>query len=430
MDKQEFLGLMEKLDLGNKYSAYYTQAGGAFLNIAELPVLGPASSSSTSILERVYVAAFKVMLTKLADTIKEGLMPEDSKLSFLVLNGQAKSYCPQDLRPDLLFFEQNTKKLRFATAHILFEAKRQMDEEEAYSEHLGQVAQYAFTLKTAQPMRRYIPVFFLYGCQLNLLVFTNSRYFKTNIRSVLHDNADFKPVRTNLVSKSLQRLWFLSPLPPREFGHLVPTPGIPWELYINNTEISDTSSYARPAILTDESTATSRRLTNVKLIGKKVNIIGRCTFLFTATYNNMAVVFRMTWIRTNRLPEGAIYKILMDNGVPNIPTIYDSGVVVTDIGDYRLEYLIMEHCGTPIVEHILQMRTNNKPASKVAKFARDCVSTVTKMLAAALCAKVLHRDVSPGNIAVKGNRIFVINWGCAKFVDPPTPEQAADITLR
>ncbi|KAJ2756896.1 hypothetical protein GGI19_000484 [Coemansia pectinata] len=433
MDEQEFPDLMEKLGLGDKYSAYNTRADGAFLGVAEeLPVLVPASSSSTSILERVYVAGFKAMLAKLADAAKvaSALTPEYSKLSFLVLDGQAKSYCSQDLRPDLLFFNENADTLSFDTTHILFEAKRQMSKEEAYSEHLGQVAQYALALKTAQPMRRYIPVLFLYGCQLDLLVFTNSGYFKTGIGPVLHDNADFKPVRTNLVSKSLQRLWFLLSLPPRDFGHLLPTPGIPLGLYIDNTGIADTSSNARPAILTDESTATSRRLSNVKLIDKKVSITGRCTFLFTATYNNTAVVFKMTWIRTNRLPEGAVYKILTDNGVPNIPTIYDSGVLVTDIGGYRLEYLIMEHCGTPIVEHILQMRANNTSASEVAKFARDCVSTVTKTLAAALRAKVLHRDISPGNIAVKGNRIFVIDWGCAKFVDPPTPEQAADITLR
>ncbi|KAJ2062853.1 hypothetical protein GGI17_002138 [Coemansia sp. S146] len=433
MDEQEFPDLMERLGLGGRHSAYNTRADGAFLGLAEeLPVLVPASSSSTSILEKVYVAAFKAMLKKLADAAKVtlALVPEYSKLSFLVLDGQAKSYCSQDLRPDLLFFERNTKKLRFTTAHILLEAKRQMDEDEAYSEHLGQVAQYALALKTAQPMRRYIPILFLYGCQLDLLVFTNSGYFKTDIGPVLHDNADFKPVRTNLVSKSLQRLWFLLSLPPSDFGHLFPTPGVPLGLYIDNTGIADTSSYACPAILTDESTATSRRLTNVKLIDKKVNIIGRCTFLFTATHTNTAVVFKMMWIRTNHLPEGAVYKILMDNGVPNILTIYDSGVLVADIGGYCLEYLVMEHCGTPIVEHILQMRTNNTPAPEVAKFARDCVSTVTKTLAAALRAKVLHRDISPGNIAVKGNRIFVIDWGCAKFVDPPTPEQAADITLR
>ncbi|KAJ2060715.1 hypothetical protein GGH13_006738 [Coemansia sp. S155-1] len=320
--------------------------------------------------------------------------------------------------------------LSFDTAHILFEAKRQMSKEEAYSEHLGQVAQYALVLKTVQPMRRYIPVFFLYGCQLDLLVFTNSGYFKAGVGPVLYDDAMIKPMRARLVSKSLQQLWFLLSLPPQSFGYLPPTPGIPWELFISDAEVADPRSSTRTAVLTDKSTATSRRLTDLNLITKKVSIVGRCTFLFTATYDKKAVVFKMTWICTNRLPEGAVYTVLTDNGIPNILTIYDSGTLVTDIGGYRLEYLVMEHCGTPIVEHILQMRTNNRYTSDIAMLARDCIATVTKTLVAALGAKVLHRDISPGNIAVRGNRVFVIDWGCAKFVGPPTPEQATDITLR
>ncbi|KAJ2116597.1 hypothetical protein IW146_001401 [Coemansia sp. RSA 922] len=91
--------------------------------------------------------------------------------------------------------------LSFKTAHILFEAKCQMSKEEVYSENLGQVVQYALALKAVQLMCRYIPVLFLYGCQLNMLIFTHSGYYKTDIGPVLYDNANFKLTETYLVTE-------------------------------------------------------------------------------------------------------------------------------------------------------------------------------------------------------------------------------------
>ncbi|KAJ2075362.1 hypothetical protein GGH13_000658 [Coemansia sp. S155-1] len=76
-----------------------------------------------------------------------------------------------------------------------------MDKDEAYSDHLGRVAQYVLAPKTVQPMCQYIPVFFLYGCQLDLLVFAHSGYYKTDIGPVLYDNANFKLTETYFVTE-------------------------------------------------------------------------------------------------------------------------------------------------------------------------------------------------------------------------------------
>ncbi|KAJ2469881.1 hypothetical protein GGI03_000019 [Coemansia sp. RSA 2337] len=133
------------------------------------------------------------MLTKLADAVKVALESKYFESLYVTADGQANSFITtKDLRPDILFFK---------TAHILFKAESHMDEDKAYSDHLGQVAQYALAPKTVQPMHRYIPVFFLYGCQLDLLVLTNSGYYKTNIGPVLYDNADFRLTETRLVTE-------------------------------------------------------------------------------------------------------------------------------------------------------------------------------------------------------------------------------------
>ncbi|KAJ2818609.1 hypothetical protein FBU31_005813 [Coemansia sp. 'formosensis'] len=51
-------------------------------------------------------------------------------------------------------------------------------------------------------------------------------------------------------------------------------------------------------------------------------------------------------------------------------------------------------------------------------------------LVVAFRANVLHRDISAGNIAVKGGRVYVIDWGCAKLTDMPSHAQAGFMALR
>ncbi|KAJ2442905.1 hypothetical protein GGI03_008109, partial [Coemansia sp. RSA 2337] len=51
--------------------------------------------------------------------------------------------------------------------------------------------------------------------------------------------------------------------------------------------------------------------------------------------------------------------------------------------------------------------------------ARKCVESVMETLAQARHVSVLHRDLSPGNIAIKGGRTYVIDWGYAKLLFPP-----------
>ncbi|KAJ2861456.1 hypothetical protein GGH94_004893 [Coemansia aciculifera] len=86
-----------------------------------------------------------------------------------------------------------------------------------------------------------------------------------------------------------------------------------------------------------------------KPISRPVRITGRCSYLFNAEYCGEKAVLKLTWTCTDRLPEGAVYRVLEAHGVSNIPKIYKSGVIIKDFDGYRLEFLVMEHCGAPIV---------------------------------------------------------------------------------
>ncbi|KAJ2745378.1 hypothetical protein GGI20_002223 [Coemansia sp. BCRC 34301] len=116
-------------------------------------------------------------------------------------------------------------------------------------------------------------------------------------------------------------------------------------------------------------------------------------------------------MRTNRLSEGAVYEVLAtkDGGgnslVLGIPEIYSSGILIMDVDGYRLEFLLMEDCGEPIVSYFCKPRQSN---------------FVTQTLAEARHVSVLHRDISTRNIAIKGGRAYVIDWGYTKLLCPPS----------
>ncbi|KAJ2879012.1 hypothetical protein H4R27_005539 [Coemansia aciculifera] len=100
--------------------------------------------------------------------------------------------------------------------------------------------------------------------------------------------------------------------------------------------------------------------------------------------------------------------------------IYDSSILVTDIGGYHLDNLVMEHCGTPIVEHIQGMPKDVLSVPRVEKLVKDSIWNVVKTLTEALAANVLHRDILPGNIPIWNRTAYTNDWGCAKLLRPPT----------
>ncbi|KAJ2799869.1 hypothetical protein H4S07_005321, partial [Coemansia furcata] len=76
------------------------------------------------------------------------------------------------------------------------------------------------------------------------------------------------------------------------------------------------------------------------------------------------------------------------------------------------------------------IRKNEVSDSLVANWIKTCVEDVMLMLVVALCANILHCDKSAGSVTVKGARVYVIDWGCAKLTDRPSYAQAGYMALR
>ncbi|KAJ2463652.1 hypothetical protein GGI02_005191, partial [Coemansia sp. RSA 2322] len=116
----------------------------------------------------------------------------------------------------------------------------------------------------------------------------------------------------------------------------------------------------------------------------------------------------MSWTRVSRLPEGAVYEVLNarkptdtggEAGIQGIPTVFASGIIVDDFDGYRLEFLVIEHCGDSILDHFVSLRNKSQYVG-AAEQAENYIMQATSTPAQALKANVLHRDISTGNITI------------------------------
>ncbi|KAJ1944142.1 hypothetical protein GGF37_002332 [Kickxella alabastrina] len=69
----------------------------------------------------------------------------------------------------------------------------------------------------------------------------------------------------------------------------------------------------------------------------------------------------------------------------------------------------------------LKGKANDQKAELVPGFVKQ----LTLCLAQANDTGVLHRDISAGNVCVKNDKVYVIDWGCAKVIGWGTAEDAA-----
>ncbi|KAJ2560095.1 hypothetical protein GGH12_005121 [Coemansia sp. RSA 1822] len=215
----------------------------------------------------------------------------------------------------------------------------------------------------------------------------------------------------------LQDLWFLLKQPPNRFGHFADV-----SIDYNSLRFSGGLQDSKVEL------AIFGNALDVKLgdrIARDVPLIRRAAYLTKATYHDKPVVLKYSWTPVDRLPEGAVYRVLELHKVSCLPKIYSSGILVKNFFGYRLEYLLMDDCGESVESHFFRtpeaLASPNQINSVCVAIANVINRTVSCLVEAAK-AGVLHRDISAGNITICNGQVRVIDWGYAKLTQPDAPE--------
>ncbi|KAJ2054864.1 hypothetical protein GGI17_006781, partial [Coemansia sp. S146] len=301
----DFGPLMERLGLKGALDDFEKKDGTAFTRSARtVPVVCPADKTR-GLLEADYVRCFLAMLNGQESALEEtGLAKQDCEIPYRIIDKQHTPVYKSLLKPDIVFAFNTGRTPTFADLFLVLEAK-QTSGDEVYQDHIGQLADYALALRECQPTRKFIPVLFLHGCQLDILVFSHRGYFRAPLGPVLYatKREQQSSSRYKTIGKSLCRLWFLLTLPAHQFGFLFDSQGIPSRL-----RFSTSGSLATVA---DAGMAVDDGVVEVgKLLNRAAHITGRCTSLYEATHKGKRAILKLSYTRTNRLPEGAVYEVL------------------------------------------------------------------------------------------------------------------------
>ncbi|KAJ2056423.1 hypothetical protein GGI17_006191, partial [Coemansia sp. S146] len=233
-----FMKLLVKLGLADAYKAYesnvpadvFASLANDSLVVCPTPVPGTskdkpyatdASEDAVYDSEAACVDTFKRLLVSLSTSPVLATLPTGYRETpYVCKDNQVKKVKGSELKPDLALYRKTNAKKDISTVQILFEAKCQMEEETAYGKYLGQFADYALEVWKTQPLRTFVPLLFLLGCDMYLVVFTRNGYYKTNIGQVLYQCKRDIPFCVGDVLPALHDLWFLLTLPASNIGQL------------------------------------------------------------------------------------------------------------------------------------------------------------------------------------------------------------------
>ncbi|KAJ2772151.1 hypothetical protein IWQ56_001503, partial [Coemansia nantahalensis] len=146
-------------------------------------------------------------------------------------------------------------------------------------------------------------------------------------------------------------------------------------------------------------------------------MLGRFAHIYKAEYKGKDVILKLSWMPADRQPEGAVYDALAARGIGDVPEVFDSGILCSSLCGYRLEYLVLQDCGETLDDHLAKLRADDEDDDVIEAKLIQVIRRVSACLVGAWNAGIIHRDISTGNIAVDGDKVTVIDWGCAKVCE-------------
>ncbi|KAJ2510541.1 hypothetical protein GGI11_005450, partial [Coemansia sp. RSA 2049] len=312
-------------------------------------ITGNEKKYSTKLTETALFGAFENHLQSVLSDMER--LPHEfaeERAVYSYRNHESSPISDVEIKPDGVLFYTRTPKKTMDSVHIIFEAKASPNAD-SVNEVLGQIGVYAETVWKAQFTRKFVP-------------------------------------------------------PSDKFGHIVDVS----KTDATYLSFGGTHRNATVALATSK----APRVVKVsKTICQQADVYRRVGYICDTKFEKKKAVLKLSWTPVSRIPEGAVYDVLRLNGVEGIPEIYSSGIICADFLGNRLEYIIMEHCGDSLTTYFDgKCRPNELPQNERRKKLANIVQDVSACLVQAYSAGVLHRDVSMGNIAISGDKVFVIDW--------------------
>ncbi|KAI7833362.1 hypothetical protein BX661DRAFT_73758 [Kickxella alabastrina] len=329
-------------------------------------------------------------------------------------------------KPEILFYHKyNTQDTD--AVHAILEAKIDLHPDEAPEDTRGQLADYGHVLNDNQATRTFAPVFYLHGHVLRLHAYYRDKLYIIEPGQLCFNTGSWAPGIAELIQECLMRFWFLLTLKFDIFEHLCNVSkkldSFIFSQKVNVESKGDSKIEVLHSVPKDVKDGAA--LFCIKeTIAHHSYMIGRHIHLFRGEFNGLHdAVLKLSWTPVNRLPEGAAYAILNKRPVECIPKIFSSGLLISNLNGYRLEFVLMEYCGQSMAEYLKDKADDQKD-----ELVPGFVEQLALCLAQANDTGVLHRDISAGNVCIKNDKVYVIDWGCAKVVGWGTAEDAAEDT--
>ncbi|KAJ2251856.1 hypothetical protein GGI13_003611 [Coemansia sp. RSA 455] len=311
---------------------------------------------------------------------------------------------------DLVFFYPYRPET-IPNVHIIVEGKLSRVPDPIDEDTLGQIADYQYSVWKAQRTRAFVPVLLVHGTQLDLVAFTRDHWYRVELGPVSYGKQVVRNQDIEKVRLTMARLYYLITLPSERFGHFCDVnDGQQCLRFVPNADensvLATVESHAKPAV----GSSVSDDLIDLSgYIERFIHPRGRLAHVFKTMYRGATAIIKLSWTPVDRLPEGAIYEILDKAGVQGVPRVYDSGLLKNNFFDYRLEYLVLEDCGSSIKDYLLSKHAEDRRSNA---FSESVKSIVQQTLSCLVQARV------KGNIRVsRDGTVKVIDWGYAKVID-------------
>ncbi|KAJ2774146.1 hypothetical protein IWQ57_000960, partial [Coemansia nantahalensis] len=418
--------LVSALNLDDEYDSYFESCPDLFSELAKAapalvfktlppqPAQDPdapeyrfrrARRSNENVVVSNFFALYRYM-SAAASTVYEAPKPP-----YLLQDHQSAPIRGTDHKPDGVLYYQRSI-LDMAAVHLVVVVAKMPSMPMTISHpDFGRVADYACAMWEAQPTRMFAPVIFLHGEYASLVLFTRGKWYTVALGCLLHQQQGPTGSHINMVRAAMMDLWFLFTLTPDKFGHFCDIRRAATPIRFTHTAGTVMATARVPKRAGEPGVDMENR------IPRPVLPRSRCTYLHKTSYNGKPAVLKLAWTQMNRLPESAVYDILVAKGVAGIPEVYDSGLLKTDFFGLRLEYLVLEDCGDRLDVCLDKLATSGADNKALAEQLSSVVEVVAGCVVAANAAGVLHRDVSLGNVAVSNGQARLLDWGGGKVVE-------------